>query len=226
MYTQPFNQHTICRVLFGESLQQLSMFLSNLWTMFFDLMKVHKFPQISSMHSIRWKLWLWPCWPVRSSRCLWASLQGISAVDAVTRMRTIIYPIRIRNTNTLSSVRMWTGQRRCIYIDLCTVLINKYDFFFFSFPSSCRIQQEPKLLPQVEEVTYAEPVLLPQPPPQNKMHSPKNTLRKPPMHQMHQGPNSETLFQFQPDGYNTQQTYRGRDNFGTLRSHQVMVSRS
>ncbi|ALC38992.1 Sema-1a [Drosophila busckii] len=91
-----------------------------------------------------------------------------------------------------------------------------------SFPSSCRIQQEPKLLPQVEEVTYAEPVLLPQPPPQNKMHSPKNTLRKPPMHQMHQGPNSETLFQFQPDGYNTQQTYRGRDNFGTLRSHQVM----
>jgi len=95
-----------------------------------------------------------------------------------------------------------------------------------SFPSSCRIQQEPKLLPQVEEVTYAEPVLLPQPPPQNKMHSPKNTLRKPPMHQMHQGPNSETLFQFQPDGYNTQQTYRGRDNFGTLRSHQVMVSPS
>ncbi|EDW03507.1 GH11272 [Drosophila grimshawi] len=92
-----------------------------------------------------------------------------------------------------------------------------------SFPSSCRIQQEPKLLPQVEEVTYAEPVLLPQPPPQNKMHSPKNTLRKPPMmQQMHQGPNSETLFQFQPDGYNTQQTYRGRDNFGTLRSHQVM----
>ncbi|XP_034474317.1 semaphorin-1A isoform X2 [Drosophila innubila] len=91
-----------------------------------------------------------------------------------------------------------------------------------SFPSSCRIQQEPKLLPQVEEVTYAEPVLLPQPPPQNKMHSPKNTLRKPPMHQMHPGPNSETLFQFQPDGYNTQQTYRGRDNFGTLRSHQVM----
>jgi len=44
------------------------------------------------------------------------------------------------------------------------------------------------------------------------------------MHQMHQGPNSETLFQFQPDGYNTQQSYRGRDNFGTLRSHQVMVS--
>ncbi|CAD7000623.1 unnamed protein product [Ceratitis capitata] len=87
----------------------------------------------------------------------------------------------------------------------------------FSPPS---IQAEPKLLPQVEEVTYAEPVLLPQPPPQNKMqHSPKSTLRKP-MH--HHGPNSETLFQFQPDGYNTQQTYRGRDNFGTLRSHQVM----
>ncbi|KAL9927449.1 LOW QUALITY PROTEIN: semaphorin 1a [Glossina fuscipes fuscipes] len=82
-----------------------------------------------------------------------------------------------------------------------------------------RIQTEPKLLPQVEEVTYAEPVLLPQPPSQNKMHSPKNTLRKP---IPHHGPNSETFFQFQPDGYNTQQTYRCRDNFGTLRSHQVM----
>jgi hypothetical protein len=27
--------------------------------------------------------------------------------------------------------------------------------------------------------------------------------------------------QFQPDGYNTRDNYRGRDNFGTLRSHQV-----
>uniref|UniRef100_A0A1I8QBF7 Semaphorin-1A n=1 Tax=Stomoxys calcitrans TaxID=35570 RepID=A0A1I8QBF7_STOCA len=81
-----------------------------------------------------------------------------------------------------------------------------------------RIQAEPKLLPQVEEVTYAEPVLLPQPPP--KMHSPKSTLRKP--MPPHHGPNSETFFQFQPDGYNTQQSYRCRDNFGTLRSHQVM----
>ncbi|XP_037911810.1 semaphorin-1A isoform X2 [Hermetia illucens] len=81
-----------------------------------------------------------------------------------------------------------------------------------------RIQAEPKLLPQVEEVTYAEPVLLPQASSQNKIqHSPKNTLRKP-MH--HHGANSETLFQFQPDGYNTRDTYRGRDNFGTLRSHQ------
>lgn len=74
-------------------------------------------------------------------------------------------------------------------------------------------------MPQVEEVTYAEPVLLPQPPP--KMHSPKSTLRKP--MPPHHGPNSETFFQFQPDGYNTQQSYRCRDNFGTLRSHQVMV---
>lgn len=58
----------------------------------------------------------------------------------------------------------------------------------------CRIQAEPKLLPQVEEVTYAEPVLLPQPSSQNKMqHSPKNTLRKPMGH--HHGVNSETLFQ-------------------------------
>lgn len=97
-----------------------------------------------------------------------------------------------------------------------------------------RIQAEPKLLPQVEEVTYAEPVLLPQASSQNKLQqSPKNTLRKPPMHH-HPGmvggpgggggPNSETLFQFQPDGYNTRDNYRGRDNFGTLRSHQVSVN--
>lgn len=86
-----------------------------------------------------------------------------------------------------------------------------------------RIQAEPKLLPQVEEVTYAEPVLLQPAPSQIKMHSPKNTLRKPPppMHHHGGGPNSESLFQFQPDGYNT--TYRGRDNFGTLRSHQVRI---
>lgn len=83
---------------------------------------------------------------------------------------------------------------------------------FFLFYS--RIQAEPKLLPQ-EEVTYAEPVLVPQPPP--KLHSPKSTLRKGP----HQN-NAETLFQFQPDtGYNGRDNYRGRDNFGTLRSHQV-----
>lgn len=94
---------------------------------------------------------------------------------------------------------------------------------YFSYTKTLfRIQAEPKLLPQVEEVTYAEPVLLPQPPSQNKMHSPKSTLRKPMQH--HGAPNSETFFQFQPDGYNTQQTYRCRDNFGTLRSHQVMVS--
>uniref|UniRef100_A0A182P8I8 Semaphorin-1A n=1 Tax=Anopheles epiroticus TaxID=199890 RepID=A0A182P8I8_9DIPT len=87
-----------------------------------------------------------------------------------------------------------------------------------------RIQAEPKLLPQVEEVTYAEPVLLPQPSSQNKMqHSPKNTLRKPMGH--HHGVNSETLFQFQPDNYNNaRDNYRGRDNFGTLRSHQVLNS--
>ncbi|GJQ84422.1 Sema-1a [Trypoxylus dichotomus] len=75
-----------------------------------------------------------------------------------------------------------------------------------------RIQAEPKLLPQ-EEVTYAEPVLVPQPPP--KLHSPKNTLRKLP----HQN-NAETLFQFQTDNAYNGREYRGRDNFGTLRSHQ------
>lgn len=83
-----------------------------------------------------------------------------------------------------------------------------------------RIQTEPKLLPQVEEVTYAEPVLLPQASSQNKIqHSPKSTLRKPIVGH-HHGANSETLFQFQPDGYNARDAYRGRDNFGTLRSHQ------
>lgn len=62
--------------------------------------------------------------------------------------------------------------------------------FFFCFS----IQTEPKLLPQVEEVTYAEPVLLPQASSQNKIqHSPKSTLRKPMGH--HHGVNSETLFQ-------------------------------
>lgn len=37
----------------------------------------------------------------------------------------------------------------------------------------------------------------------------------------HHGGNSETLFQFQDGGYNQRETFRGRDNFGTLRSHQV-----
>lgn len=93
-----------------------------------------------------------------------------------------------------------------------------------NFFSNFSIQAEPKLLPQVEEVTYAEPVLLPSAPSQSKMqHSPKNTLRKPMVgHGAHHGANSETLFQFQPDGYpNQRDAYRGRDNFGTLRSHQV-----
>lgn len=57
-----------------------------------------------------------------------------------------------------------------------------------------RIQAEPKLLPQVDEVTYAEPVLLPQPSSQSKMHnSPKSTLRKP-MGYHHPG-NQEALYQ-------------------------------
>lgn len=77
------------------------------------------------------------------------------------------------------------------------------------------------MLPQVEEVTYAEPVLLPSTASQNKtqQHSPKSTLCKPVA--AHHIGNSETLFQFQ-DGYlNQRDTFRGRDNFGTLRSHQV-----
>ena len=55
-------------------------------------------------------------------------------------------------------------------------------------------------MPQVEEVTYAEPVLLPQASSQNKIqHSPKSTLRKPMVGHHHVGggggANSETLFQ-------------------------------
>lgn len=90
----------------------------------------------------------------------------------------------------------------------------------------CRIQAEPKLLSQVEEVTYAEPVLAPPSAPPKGPHSPRSTLRggkapQPP----HGGPyaphpHAETLFQFQQDG--AAGGYRpGRDNFGTLRSHQV-----
>ncbi|KAH1007286.1 hypothetical protein HUJ04_004543 [Dendroctonus ponderosae] len=89
---------------------------------------------------------------------------------------------------------------------------TEYEYFEQRQNMNSRITAEPKLLPQ-EEVTYAEPVLVPQPPPKN--YSPKSTLRKGP----HQN-NAETLFQFQDGGYNGRDNYRGRDNFGTLRSHQ------
>lgn len=62
------------------------------------------------MHSIRSRLWLWPCWPARYSRCSLASLRATSVAVAATRMRTTICPIRIRNTNTLNSVKTWTGE--------------------------------------------------------------------------------------------------------------------
>ncbi|KAL1513542.1 hypothetical protein ABEB36_002943 [Hypothenemus hampei] len=89
---------------------------------------------------------------------------------------------------------------------------TEYEYFEQRQNMNSRITAEPKLLPQ-EEVTYAEPVLVPQPPPKN--YSPKSTLRKGP----HQN-NAETLFQFQDGGYHGRDNYRGRDNFGTLRSHQ------
>ncbi|XP_066142408.1 semaphorin-1A isoform X1 [Euwallacea fornicatus] len=87
---------------------------------------------------------------------------------------------------------------------------TEYEYFEQRQNMNSRITAEPKLLPQ-EEVTYAEPVLVPQPPPKN--YSPKSTLRKGP----HQN-NAETLFQFQDGGYNGRDNFRGRDNFGTLRS--------
>lgn len=61
---------------------------------------------------------------------------------------------------------------------------------------------EPKLLPQ-EEVTYAEPVLVP---PNKSVSSPKATLRK-----------NDNLFQFN-DNYNPPYARPNRDHFGTLRS--------
>ena len=81
-----------------------------------------------------------------------------------------------------------------------------------------RLAPEPKLLPQ-EEVTYAEPVLVPAPGP-NKLNSPKSTLRK--AHNANHA--AETLFQFSdnytPPPRDPYAHQRGRDNFGTLRSHQ------
>lgn len=106
--------------------------------------------------------------------------------------------------------------------------INVFGLFVLCF----RIQTEPKLLPQVEEVTYAEPVLMPQPPPKGPP-SPRNTLRKPslrdpceprePRDARNLPPgNADILFQYQTDGGYNARDYRARDNFGTLRSHQVI----
>jgi semaphorin 6 len=85
----------------------------------------------------------------------------------------------------------WLNLSIFVVVDSLTDIFPIY-FLHSNFTNS--IQAEPKLLPQVEEVTYAEPVLLPQASSQNKMQlSPKNTLRKPMGH--HHGANSETLFQ-------------------------------
>nr|CAD7575037.1 unnamed protein product [Timema californicum] len=88
----------------------------------------------------------------------------------------------------------------------------------FSAVWGSRLAPEPKLLPQ-EEVTYAEPVLVPAPGP-NKLNSPKSTLRK--AHNANHA--AETLFQFSdnytPPPRDPYAHQRGRDNFGTLRSHQ------
>lgn len=86
-----------------------------------------------------------------------------------------------------------------------------------TFIFDSRLAPEPKLLPQ-EEVTYAEPVLIPA----NKAitGSPKGTLRK--GHAT--APPAETMFQFAdnytPPPRDPYAHQRGRDNFGTLRSHQ------
>ncbi|XP_067002986.1 semaphorin-1A [Anabrus simplex] len=91
---------------------------------------------------------------------------------------------------------------------------TEYEYFEQRQTVNSRLAPEPKLLPQ-EEVTYAEPVLVPAPGP-NKLNSPKSTLRKP--------HNAETLFQFSdnytPPPRDPYAHQRGRDNFGTLRSQQ------
>jgi len=88
---------------------------------------------------------------------------------------------------------------------------TEYEYFEQRHNMNARRLGEPKLLPQ-EEVTYAEPVLIP---PNKVIHgSPKATLRHAPMPPM-------GFTQFQPNGaqdsyYSQQQNIR--DHFGTLRS--------
>ncbi|CAG2053779.1 unnamed protein product [Timema podura] len=95
---------------------------------------------------------------------------------------------------------------------------TEYEYFEQRQTVNSRLAPEPKLLPQ-EEVTYAEPVLVPAPGP-NKLNSPKSTLRK--AHNANHA--AETLFQFSdnytPPPRDPYAHQRGRDNFGTLRSHQ------
>ncbi|KAL1114872.1 hypothetical protein AAG570_007696, partial [Ranatra chinensis] len=79
---------------------------------------------------------------------------------------------------------------------------TEYEYFEQRQNVNMRMPAEPKLLPQ-EEVTYAEPVLVP---PNKTMNSPKATLRK-----------NENLFQFN-DNYNPPYARPNRDHFGTLRS--------
>ncbi|XP_050423929.1 semaphorin-1A [Adelges cooleyi] len=88
---------------------------------------------------------------------------------------------------------------------------TEYEYFEQRHNMNARRLGEPKLLPQ-EEVTYAEPVLIP---PNKVIHgSPKATLRHTPMPPM-------GFTQFQPnnaqDSYYSQQQ-NIRDHFGTLRS--------
>ncbi|XP_024219372.1 semaphorin-1A [Halyomorpha halys] len=79
---------------------------------------------------------------------------------------------------------------------------TEYEYFEQRQNVNLRMPAEPKLLPQ-EEVTYAEPVLVP---PNKTMNSPKATLRK-----------NENLFQFS-ENYNPPYARPNRDHFGTLRS--------
>ncbi|XP_063220879.1 semaphorin-1A isoform X2 [Bacillus rossius redtenbacheri] len=90
---------------------------------------------------------------------------------------------------------------------------TEYEYFEQRQTVNSRLAPEPKLLSQ-EEVTYAEPVLVPAPGP-NKLNSPKSTLRK--AHNANHA--AEPLFQFS-DNYTPPPYGPARGHFGTLRSHQ------
>lgn len=97
---------------------------------------------------------------------------------------------------------------------------TEYEYFEQRQNVNSRLTAEPKLLPQ-EEVTYAEPLHLPQVN-SKSLNSPKSTLRKVQQHANSTAAHAqETLFQF-PEAYappSYAQQRMPRDNFGTLRSH-------
>ncbi|XP_065337676.1 semaphorin-1A [Cloeon dipterum] len=100
---------------------------------------------------------------------------------------------------------------------------TEYEYFEQRQNVNSRLTVEPKLLSQ-EEVTYAEPIHIP--PSKVLSQSPKGTLRKgthPSAPPAGGAGAAETMFQFSdnytPPPRDPYAHQRGRDNFGTLRSH-------